>query len=503
MQSDSSSLDTLKDSLLSAVDADHNVTNPDLVLDIISQLEKIEITRDQLQSTRLGREINTIRQKIDARKKSAKQPEDYPPSLVDIAQRAKKLLRSWQGLLNTSQTDSNNSSSASIPPPLPPPPPAPSINGETHESPSPSEDKPRLIVKVKIPPITANSNNDNNTKTKRKRDSETNGLSSKRRKPHLEIPISSPPPISPVPLIEPSNSLPRLKTTQQLLMEMQMNQPDVLSTQTPTVNAILQHQIVDESLHETQKVDYSALHHGRDTANANVNTNYQKPLPSSILPNIISPTNSTISTGSSSKRSGLVRRPSSALLSSNSNWENGSSAGGSPVSPSSSSSSSITSMTSWPLSTNIPEPPSSIPVIPKKKTRRKSTDEQQQQQNQSFLIEQSTPLSPDIATICSSYNSVADLIEAHRRRILAEHDQRELEARPDLFLVPIDQLAFVYERERTNQLNIPFESKQTSLTTVDTLEQPSGLIALPFIDCPLEFDLVLDELVVQQPTMDM
>jgi hypothetical protein len=53
-------------------------------------------------------------------------------------------------------------------------------------------------------------------------------------------------------------------------MEMQMNQPDVLSTQTPTVNAILQHKIVDESLHETGKVDYSALHHGRDTTNANV-----------------------------------------------------------------------------------------------------------------------------------------------------------------------------------------------------------------------------------------
>ncbi len=228
-------------------------------------------------------------------------------------------------------------------------------------------------------------------------------------------------------------------------------------------------------------------------------------MPSSILPNIISPTNSTLSTGSSSKRSGLVRRPSSALLSSNTNWENGSSAGGSPVSPSSSSSSSIASITSWSLSTNIPEPPSSIPVIPKKKRRRKHPEDQQEQQQQiqSFHIEQSTPLSPDLATICSSYNSVADLIEAHRRRILAEHDKRELEARPDLFLVPIDQLAFVYERERTNQLNLPSESKQTSLTTVDTLEQPSGLIALPFIDCPLEFDLVLDELVVQQPTMDM
>jgi hypothetical protein len=98
---------------------------------------------------------------------------------------------------------------------------------------------------------------------------------------------------------------------------------------------------------------------------------------------------------------------------------------------------------------------------------------------------------------------VADLIEAHRRRILVEHDTRELEARPDLLLVPIDQLAFVYERERTKECNLTSEIKPTSLTTVDKLDQPSGLIALPFIDCPLEFDLVLDELVVQQPTMDM
>jgi hypothetical protein len=71
-------------------------------------------------------------------------------------------------------------------------------------------------------------------------------------------------------MIESSNSLPRAKTTQQLLMEMQMNQPDVLSTQTPTVNAILQKQIVDESLHETGKVDYSALHHGREAASSTV-----------------------------------------------------------------------------------------------------------------------------------------------------------------------------------------------------------------------------------------
>ena len=229
-------------------------------------------------------------------------------------------------------------------------------------------------------------------------------------------------------------------------------------------------------------------------------TNYQKQIATSIPPTIISPTNSTLSTGSSSsKRPGLVRRPST-----NTNWENGSSAGGSPVSPSSSSSSSIASTTSWPLSSNIPEPPSSIPVIPKKKRRRKHPPEENtQEQHPSIPPEQSTPLSPDLATICSSYNSIADLIQAHRRRITAEHDARELEARPELLLVPIDQLAFVYEREKTRELNVPLESKPTSLTTVDTLEQPSGLIALPFIDCQIEFDLVLDELVVQQPTMDM
>ncbi|CAF0956054.1 unnamed protein product [Adineta steineri] len=508
MQSDSSSLDTLKNSLLSAVDADYNVTNPETVLEIISQLEKIEITRDQLQSTRLGREINTIRQKIDARKKSAQQAGENPQAIIEIAQRAKRLLRSWQGLLNTSQTDINISPSSIPPPPIS----VPSVNGENHETTSPTSEKPRLILKVKInPSIATNSNNDNNTKAKRKHDSEVNGVSVKRRKAQVETPLTTitppPPPstpISPVPLIEPSNSLPRLKTTQQLLMEMQLNQPDVLSTQTPTVNAILQHQIVDESLRDTGKVDYSALHHGRDANNSNVNSNYQKQL-STTLPNVISPTNSTLSTGSTSKRPGLVQRPSSTLLPSNTNWENGSSAGGSPVSPSSSSSSSIASTTSWPLSTNIPEPPSSIPVIPKKKRRRKHSEQQQHQHQQikSTTVEQSTPLSPDLATLCSPYNSVADLVEAHRQRILGEHDARELEARPDLLLVPIDQLAFVYERERTKELKLTSESTQTSMTSVDTLDQPSGLIALPFIDCPLEFDLVLEELVVQQPTMDM
>ncbi|CAF5155298.1 unnamed protein product, partial [Rotaria magnacalcarata] len=152
MQSDPSSLESLKNSLLSAVDADHNVTNPELVLEIISQLEKIQISKDELQSTRLGREINTIRQKIDARKKSAQQTGDNPPSIIEIAQRAKKLLRSWQGLLNTPQTDSNISS-LSIPQqsaPIARSVSTPTTNGDIHESKSPPSEKPRLIVKVKI-----------------------------------------------------------------------------------------------------------------------------------------------------------------------------------------------------------------------------------------------------------------------------------------------------------------------------------------------------------------
>jgi hypothetical protein len=193
-------------------------------------------------------------------------------------------------------------------------------------------------------------------------------------------------------------------------------------------------------------------------------THYQKQLSSSIT----SPSNTLVTSGSTSVRQSFIQCPSS----SNTNWENGSSAD-SPISPLSSLSSSSTT------STTIPEPPLIVPVISN--------------------IEQL-----DLATICASYNTVADLVEDHRRRILAEHDSRELEARPDLLLVPIDQLAFVYEREKINKLNLPTESKHSSMTTVEKLHQSSSdLIALPFIDCPIEFDLILDELVVQYPTMNM
>lgn len=222
---------------------------------------------------------------------------------------------------------------------------------------------------------------------------------------------------------------------------------------------------------------------------------YQKQYSSSLT----SPSNSLVKSGSSSKLQSLKRRPSSSLISPNINWENGSSAG-SPISPlSSSSSSSMNSTNSWPLSTVIPEPTITDSTTIKKKPCKHNNE----QPSETLKVEQPAALVSDIETICASFNTVADLVQAHRRRVLAEHDSRELEARPDLLLVPIDQLAFVYERERTKESDLLLESKKSSLTTVEKLSQSSDLIALPFIDCPFEFDLVLDELVVQNPKLDL
>ncbi|UJR14713.1 hypothetical protein I4U23_001706 [Adineta vaga] len=359
MQNDSSSLDTLKDNLLRAVDAEYNVMKAEVVLDIICQLETMTITKDQLQKTRLGREINTIRQKIDAKKKSIQQIDKSSELIIEIAQRAKKLLRSWQGLLNICTKDSS---------PI-------CTNGET---------KPRLILKVKL----------HSSQTKRKRQFD-NEIHSKRKKIQvIETSISS--------------NLPHSKTTQELLIEMQQK-------------------IINESLHESIKKDHNKIqstHVSKQIASSN-NIHH--------LP------------GSSTEMSSM--------------------------------SSSLTNTTSCSHAT-------AIPILP-----------EQNQSIESTVHEQSK--------LFSSYQTIADLMQDHRRRVLAEHDSRELEARPDLLLVPIEQLAFVYERERTTHSNEMTPSKYSSITTIEKLNQPSDLIALPFIDCPFEFDFILDELVVQHPTINI
>ena len=142
-------------------------------------------------------------------------------------------------------------------------------------------------------------------------------------------------------------------------------------------------------------------------------------------------------------------------------------------------------------STTNCEPPVIAPAIPKKKRRKKS----ETPESPSSTVEASPS---DVASMCASYSTVADLVADHRRRMAVKHDVRELEARPDLLLVPIDQLAIVYERERTRESLLSAQSCSSSMTTVVKLCQSTDLIALPFIDCPLEFDFLLDELVVQQ-----
>lgn len=75
----------LKEKLLKALDKDNNVVDMAGVLEVISTLETFPITRECLEQTRIGRFINELRKKT---------------SDEQLAKRAKKLVRSWQKLIN-------------------------------------------------------------------------------------------------------------------------------------------------------------------------------------------------------------------------------------------------------------------------------------------------------------------------------------------------------------------------------------------------------------------
>lgn len=105
----------IKEKLLGALDKDYNVVDMATVFDVVSTLEKIHITKEALEKTRLGKYINELRRKTNNE---------------HLARRIKDLVKSWRKLIPQTENSALNGEkiAGGITPPGPGPGSGPRIN---------------------------------------------------------------------------------------------------------------------------------------------------------------------------------------------------------------------------------------------------------------------------------------------------------------------------------------------------------------------------------------